>query len=141
MSSGSAVFKVESKMTNAYIEQEVSGVHFVSIMSNLSDLAERTQMVTDDSYLPVLERISENAKLLASSFTYEQEVDRVAREIRKNWIEHRKGANRGRSGVAATRGRPRRGPTSGPEGLTTTGPRRRHKNERRVFDRPEGGGL
>lgn len=90
MSSGSAVFKVESEMTNAYIEQEVSGVHFISVMSNLSDLAERTQMITDDSYLPYLKSISRNAKSLASSFTYDQEVDRVAREIRKNWIEHRK---------------------------------------------------
>jgi hypothetical protein len=91
MSSGSAVFKVESEMTNAYIEQEVSGVHFISVMSNLSDLAERTQIVTDDSYVPYLEKISGNAKSLASSFTYDQEVDRVAREILKNWKEHRKG--------------------------------------------------
>jgi len=91
LASGSVVFKVDSDFTNAYLEQEVPGVHFIPLLSNLSDLADATKMIQEESSMPYLEKISRNANSLASAFTYEQEVDRVAKELRASWIAHKDG--------------------------------------------------
>jgi len=85
LASGSAVFKVDSEWTNAYLEHEVAGVHYLPVHANLSNLAAVTRIVTDDTQVPLLERIARNALEFANDFTYEAEVARVAKELRAAW--------------------------------------------------------
>jgi len=85
LASGSAVFKVDSEWTNAYLEHEIAGVHFLPVHANLSNLAAVTRIVTDDTQVPFLEKIARNAFEFANQYTYEAEVTRVARELRPAW--------------------------------------------------------
>lgn len=85
LGSGSAVFKVDSDWTNAYLEREVAGVHYLPVHANLSNLAEVTRVVMDSAQLPHLESLARNALALAREFSYDAEVARVARELKAAW--------------------------------------------------------
>ena len=81
LGSGSVVFRVPGDFTNSYIRQLVPGVHFLPLAADLSDLANVTARIRDSS----LARIPVNARSLLRNFTYQLEVDRVARELSDLW--------------------------------------------------------
>ena len=77
MESGSVVFMVKSKFAHYYSDALVDGVHYVGISDDLSDLAERTRIVTDESAENVakLSRIASNAaRLMREKYTYDKVV-------------------------------------------------------------------
>jgi hypothetical protein len=81
MESGSVVFMVKSKFAHYYSDALVDGVHYVGISDDLSDLAERTRIVTDESAENVakLSRIASNAaRLMREKYTYDKVVVDVA---------------------------------------------------------------
>jgi len=81
LASGSVVFRVESKYTNAYIRRLRPWRHYIPIRSDLSDLINVTRLVKVRNF----KFIVENARSLVSEFTYEREVDRVAKELADLW--------------------------------------------------------
>lgn len=87
LASKSVLFSVESEHTNSYIELMIPWQHYVPLKADFSDLAEHTKLVTSKNFSEVLmlKNIVENANKLAQSFTYESEVDRVARELSTVW--------------------------------------------------------
>ncbi len=81
MESGSVVFMVKSKFAHYYSDSLVDGVHYVGISDDLSDLTERTRIVTDESAENVakLSRIASNAaRLMREKYTYDKVVVDVA---------------------------------------------------------------
>eukprot|EP01041_Mallomonas_annulata_P010962 gene10962-22905_t len=82
LASGSVVFRVEGDFTNAYIKALRPWTHYVPIAANLSDLLVATRRVQQDDNLG---RIADNARRFVRGFTYEREVDRVARELSSVW--------------------------------------------------------
>lgn len=87
LASGSVVFKVQSDFTNAYTQKLKPWIHYVPISKDLDDLEDNTRLVTDDEYIPLLEKISANAKKITKLFTYEREIQRVVKELNQ-YIYH-----------------------------------------------------
>jgi len=87
LASKSTLFHVESQYTNTYMELMLPWQHYIPIKADLSDLAEHTKLVISKniSDILMLNNIVENANKLAKSFTYESEVERVARELSVVW--------------------------------------------------------
>lgn len=87
LASKSTVFSVESEFTNPYIELMIPWQHYIPIKADLSDLEEQTKIIISKNLSDILflKNIVENANKLAKSFTYESEVDRVARELSVVW--------------------------------------------------------
>ena len=75
------MFRVESKYTNAYIRRLRPWRHYIPIRSDLSDLINVTRLVKVRNF----KYIRENARLLVSEFTYDREVNRVAKELSEFW--------------------------------------------------------
>jgi hypothetical protein len=85
LESGSVLFKVDSPITNAYLERLVPYVHYIPIHANLSNLVSQAMIVRGDLVVPSLEIMVENAKSLMAEFTYEKEVRRVRNELLAFW--------------------------------------------------------
>jgi hypothetical protein len=87
LASKSTLFNVESEFTNPYIELMVPWQHYIPIKSDFSDLDKHTKLIISKNLTDILllKNIIENANKLAQSFTYESEVDRVARELSVVW--------------------------------------------------------
>ena len=83
MASGSVVFRVHSDRprTNAYISKLRPWRHFIPLKNDLSDFINMTHLIKTRN----LRNIAMKAKLLVSNFTYEKEVERVAKELNKLW--------------------------------------------------------
>lgn len=89
LQSGSVIFKIGSKFTNPYINEMVPWVHYIPLKEDFSDLIEVTKIVTDATKVDLLQRIADNAKLLANKFSYESEVTRVASTLLSKRISPR----------------------------------------------------
>jgi hypothetical protein len=84
MESGSVVFIVKSKFAHYYSDELEDGVHYVGIAADLSDLIERTRIVTDETEenLAKLSRIASNAaRLMREKYTYDKVVVDVADKL------------------------------------------------------------
>eukprot|EP01038_Epipyxis_sp_PR26KG_P009057 gene9057-12217_t len=81
LASGSVIFKFESNWTNSYINNMVPWVHYVPLKADLSDFGEVTRLILDENSIELLHQVSINAKKLASQFTLQAEVVRVAIEL------------------------------------------------------------
>ena len=84
LASGSAVFRVESELTNAYIEQMKPFVHYLPIASNLSNLLPLTALVASERRedTQLLERLARAGWNLSRNFTWKNELSRVAVELK-----------------------------------------------------------
>ena len=84
LASGSAVFRVESELTNAYIEQMKPFVHYLPIASNLSNLLPLTALVASERRedTQLLERLARAGWNLSRKFTWKNELSRVAVELK-----------------------------------------------------------
>lgn len=81
LASGSVVFKVESNYTNAYIRHLVPWIHYVPLAADFSDLTLHTQMIANETQLPLLKSIARNSQQLMTKFTYERQVDSVVHSL------------------------------------------------------------
>lgn len=81
--SGSVIFKVDSPYVNAYVKEMIPWVHYVPVSWDLSDLLELTNLVVNpnEKTMKLLQKISDNAKVLAAKFSYQNEIIRLATEI------------------------------------------------------------
>ena len=84
MESGSVVFVVKSNFEHYYTKRLVDGTHYVGVAADLSDLAEKTELVsrTDAASIRKMERVAENARALMRELTYERVVADVADRLR-----------------------------------------------------------
>lgn len=84
MESGSVVFIVKSKFAHYYSDALEDGVHYVGIAADLSDLIERTRIVTNETAenLAKLSQIASNAaRLMREKYTYDKVVVDVADKL------------------------------------------------------------
>jgi len=84
---GSVLFKVESDYFNSYVIEEKPYKHYIPIKRDLSDLVEKTKVITTKSLteLAKLQRIARAAVQLGSKYSYRSEILRVALELNKIW--------------------------------------------------------
>jgi hypothetical protein len=81
--SGSVIFKVDSPYVNAYVKEMIPWVHYIPVSWDLSNLMEITNLVVNpnERTMNLLQKISDNAKILAEKFSYQNEIKRLATEI------------------------------------------------------------
>lgn len=80
MESGSVVFLVQSNFKHYYTDKLKDGVHYIGIAPDLSDLVEKTRLVTktDPESLTRMRQIAGNARARMRELTYERAVEDVA---------------------------------------------------------------
>ena len=82
LASGSVVFRIHSQYANYYTSQMIPWVHYIPLSNDLSDIKERTRVVTLDGKSSIeLELISANAQRLVERISYAAELLRVRNEL------------------------------------------------------------
>ena len=78
LATGSVVFRVPGSFVSSYSRHLRPWVHFIPIADDLSDLLNASEKVQWES---AYYRMPVTARQLLRNFTYNREVDRVAREL------------------------------------------------------------
>ena len=83
MESGSVVFLVQSSFKHYYSDKLKDGVHYIGIAPDLSDLVEKTRLVTrsDAESVRRMRDIARNARELMRELTYDRVVEDVAARL------------------------------------------------------------
>jgi hypothetical protein len=83
LQSGSVIFRIEGPHINQYILALRPWKHYVPIAADLSDLEDKTSLITSDSAATVqlLKEIARAASVYSKKFTLESEIERVARAL------------------------------------------------------------
>lgn len=87
LASESVVFRVESEYVNSYSLAMKPWVHYIPIMRNLSDLLDKTGLITSTSVVDTarLFSIQRRAKILTLKFTYDRVLERFASSLELCW--------------------------------------------------------
>ena len=87
LASKSVVFHVESDYTNLYIKAMKPWIHYIPVHSNLSDLVEKTRIITSErvSDQVKLRAIARRAQELTKKFTFDIQVALLAEQIQTCW--------------------------------------------------------
>jgi hypothetical protein len=83
MASGSVVFLVRSDYKHYFSGLLVEGVHYIGVRRDLSDLIERTKVITqtDNATVAYLSQVAANARALMRELEYDEVVERVAQSL------------------------------------------------------------
>ena len=83
MASGSVVFLVQSDYKHYFSDRLVEGMHYIGVQRDLSDLIERTKVITqtDNATVVHLSQIAANARALMRELEYDEVVERVAQSL------------------------------------------------------------
>ena len=84
LASGSVVYRVDSEFSNPYTTAMKPWVHYIPIAGDLSNLISMTHAIQSDN-TSLAENIVKNAEALIQGFTYEKEVERMAKELNALW--------------------------------------------------------
>ena len=92
LASKSVVFRVESEYVNRYILATKPWVHYVPILKNLSDLVEKTQLITSQRATDtlLLSGVQQRALMLTRRFTYDKQTKMVASDLHDCWNKYGK---------------------------------------------------
>eukprot|EP00955_Chlamydomonas_euryale_P068591 360166-Chlamydomonas_euryale.AAC.2 len=87
MASGSVLFRVESAYCNSYIAAMRPWRHYIPISSDLSDLVDKTRLITavDLPTIKLLLRVKHNLQRLAAGYTYDKQVGRFVKALNHIW--------------------------------------------------------
>lgn len=83
LGSGSVVFKVDSTITNNYLQHIKPWIHYVPIYSNYSNIGEVSEMVTssNESTIHQLQKIADNARAFVHKWNYKYVVSETVKAM------------------------------------------------------------
>jgi hypothetical protein len=85
LASGGVVFKFDSPWTNFYIEDLVPWENYIPLRKDFSDFIQITSIIMSDAFTPMLKRIAKNAEKIVKAHSYENVMDRIAKELSEIW--------------------------------------------------------